>query len=78
MVLGKKLEIEKLNHYFLKFLNLNSHATPVGTIPKYITDIKESVLGIDCQGCSIKLTSGIKIIIAQIKIEPVTFSFFFY
>ena len=42
-----------------------------------MTEIRESVLGIDCQGCSIKLTKGIKIIIAQINIEPVTFSFFF-
>ena len=62
---------------FFKILNLNNQAIPVGTIPKYITEIKESVLGITCQGCSIKLTKGIKIIIAQINIEPVTFSFFF-
>ena len=42
-----------------------------------MTEINESVRGIVCQGCSIKLTNGNKIIIAQIKIDPVTFSFFF-
>ena len=62
---------------FFKILNLKSQATPVGTIPRYITDIIESVRGIVCQGCSIKLARGINIIIAHISIEPVTFSFFF-
>ena len=38
----------------------------------------ESSLGLNFQGCSIKITRGIKIIVAQIKIEPVTFSFFSY
>ena len=37
----------------------------------------ESNLGIIFHGCSNKQTVGIKIIIAQIKMEPVTFSFFF-
>ena len=37
-----------------------------------MTDISESVLGICCHGCSIKLTSGNRIIIAHISIEPVT------
>ena len=50
---------------------------PLEQFPRYMTEINESVLGIDCQGCSIKLTRGIKIIIAQINIDPVTFSFFF-
>ena len=42
-----------------------------------ITDIVESNLGSNSHGCSIKLTRGIKIIVAQIRIDPVTFSFFF-
>ena len=37
-----------------------------------MTDIVESNLGVDSQGCSIKLTRGIKIIVAQINIDPVT------
>ena len=49
----------------------------IETRPKYITDTVESNLGVRFQGCSIKLTSGIKIIVAQINIDPVTFSFFF-
>ena len=36
-----------------------------------------NILGVNSHGCSIKLTSGIRIIVAQIKIDPVTFSFFF-
>ena len=60
-----------------RILNLNNHAIPVETKPKYITEIVESTLGIEFQGCSVKLTIGINIKTAQINIEPVTFSFFF-
>ena len=42
-----------------------------------MTETLDSTDGIIFQGFSIKDTNGIKIIIAQIKIEPVTFSFFF-
>ena len=48
------------------------------TTPKYITDTVDSMLGFKVQGFSIKQTNGIKMIIAQINIDPVTFSFFFY
>ena len=67
----------KIKPLFFKILNRNNQATPVGTSPKYMADIIESVLGIDCQGCSIKLTNGIKIIIAQINIEGERRSFSF-
>ena len=40
-------------------------------------ELVEANLGDNSQGCSIKLTRGINIIVAQISIEPVTFSFFF-
>ena len=46
---------------------------PVDTKPRYITEIVESTLGIEFQGCSVKLTIGINIKTAQINIEPVTF-----
>ena len=42
-----------------------------------MTEMVESSLGFIFHGCSKKTTSGIKIIVAHIKIEPVTFSFFF-
>ena len=61
-----------------KILNLNNHAIPVETKPRYITDIVESNLGETFHGCSTILTIGIKIKTAQTSIEPVTFSFFSY
>ncbi|GIS76903.1 MAG: hypothetical protein CM1200mP13_02620 [Candidatus Pelagibacterales bacterium] len=38
--------------FVFKILNLNNHAIPVGKIPKYITDIIESVEGFNIQGFS--------------------------
>ena len=58
-----------------KILNLNNHAIPVGKIPKYITDIMESVEGFNNHGFSKIKENGRSIIVDQIKIEPVTFSF---
>ena len=45
-------------------------------VSRFDTDTKESILGVDSQGCSKNMINGNKIIVAQIKIEPVTFSFF--
>ena len=60
-----------------KILNLNNQAIPVDTNPRYITEIVDWIDGLYVQGFSIKKDRGIKIITAQINIEPVTFSFFF-
>ena len=49
---------------------------PVGNIPKYITDIIESVEGFNIQGFSKIMVNGKSIIVDQINMEPVTFSFF--
>ena len=51
---------------------------PVATTPKYINDIVDSALGFKFQGFSKIVVIGINIIVAQIKIDAVTFSFFFY
>ena len=61
--------------FVFKILNLNNHAIPVGKIPKYITDIIDSVEGFNIQGFSKIKVNGRSIIVDQIKIEPVTFSF---
>ena len=61
--------------FVFKILNLNNHAIPVGNIPKYITDIMESVEGFNIHGFSKIIENGRSIIVDQIKIEPVTFSF---
>ena len=61
--------------FVFKILNLNNHAIPVGKIPRYITDIIESVEGFNIQGFSKIKVNGRSIIVDQIKIEPVTFSF---
>ena len=61
--------------FVFKILNLNNHAIPVGKIPKYITDIMESVEGFNNHGFSKIKENGRSIIVDQIKIEPVTFSF---
>ena len=66
----------KINPFVFKILNLNSQAIPVGTIPRYITETQELNDGIICEGSSIMKVKGNNIRVAQIKIEPVTFSFF--
>ena len=64
-----------ISPFVFKILNLNNHAIPVGKIPKYITDIIESIDGFSVQGFSKIKVNGKSIIVDQIKIEPVTFSF---
>ena len=66
----------KISPFVFKILNLNNHAMPVGKIPKYITDTIESIDGFNIQGFSKIKVNGKSIIVDQIKIEPVTFSFF--
>ena len=65
----------KINPFVFKILNLNNHAIPVGKIPKYITDIIEFVEGFNIQGFSKIKANGKSIIVDQIKMETVTFSF---
>ncbi|MFL2852130.1 MAG: hypothetical protein ACJZ76_03940 [Candidatus Pelagibacter sp.] len=62
-----------------KILNLKSQASPVGTLAQGKSQkLVESDLGYYLPWLFDKTdTNGNKIIVAQIKIEPVTFSFFF-
>ena len=46
-------------------------------MPRYITETLELNDGIICEGSYIIKVKGNKISVAQIKIEPVTFSFLF-